>query len=421
MTTPPVHAPPDEFYTPPDELYTPDGALYVPPAALYQPEGGKFKDPPEVLLGGSDRPMEEWPGTMQRWDSVARASGNQRDWFGFYHRLAAHVDGWRRFWQTRRRRTSYHQGFHWNQILVIGDYGLGKTTGAMWAAYPFWEDGHAIFHNGPYSIGWLLQDEQLFTAMAVMPDNAVLIVDEGQSWLTGRLANSTAVDTFLKMSANIRKKNCWLIIMSAQSQGVDRRIRGLCKEVWRPVEFELEMEDDDRTSSRAPANDPSKFVLAIDVWDDYPFRRNDEIDGPDSKYDGFGDPDYTWFDSGDSVRNAFLLTNTFELADAGGAMLADREVIKDDLRRQRGDQETNGYSKTELQVLGFLETMRQHPGSEDMEYVSAGDIGRSLGINAGVVGRAMTSLFGPELKSRPRHGYKAEQLWPEVAKYYPDE
>ena len=83
---------------------------------------------------------------------------------------------------------------------------------------------------------------------------------------------------------------------------------------------------------QSPANNPDNFRIAYHVWDDYPYRKANLIEGKDADGgDGFGPPSYTMYDEGENVRNAYLLNDTFELAAAGAATIADRDVVKDNL------------------------------------------------------------------------------------------
>ena len=58
------------------------------------------------------------------------AAGDPRDWFRYGDRLRAYERAWAEFMDARRRRR-FDTGFEWNQILVLGDYGAGKTSLAI--------------------------------------------------------------------------------------------------------------------------------------------------------------------------------------------------------------------------------------------------------------------------------------------------
>ena len=61
--------------------------------------------------------------------ALMEAAGDPHDWFRYGHRLRAYERAWAEFMDARRRR--FDTGFEWNQILVLGDYGAGKTSLAI--------------------------------------------------------------------------------------------------------------------------------------------------------------------------------------------------------------------------------------------------------------------------------------------------
>ena len=75
--------------------------------------------------------MSKWPGRLIEREDLMKASGDQRDWFRYGHRLQAYEQIWAEFADARRRRQDFTSRFNWNQILVLGDYGTGKTTLAI--------------------------------------------------------------------------------------------------------------------------------------------------------------------------------------------------------------------------------------------------------------------------------------------------
>ena len=84
---------------------------------------------------------------------------------------------WYEFMDARRRRR-FDTGFNWNQILVLGDYGAGKTSLAIKMARHWFGLGHAVFSNASCLFGWHLDHEEMYTAMGFMPANSVLRIDE---------------------------------------------------------------------------------------------------------------------------------------------------------------------------------------------------------------------------------------------------
>ena len=54
--------------------------------------------------------------------------GDPRDWFRYGWRLEAYQRHWMEWGDARARRRDMSAGYEWDQILIIGPYGAGKTT-----------------------------------------------------------------------------------------------------------------------------------------------------------------------------------------------------------------------------------------------------------------------------------------------------
>ena len=93
-------------------------------------------DPPELgeYAERGDPPLAEWPGTIRMRQDVMAACGDKRDWFRFGHRYEAYLRYWNEWADARARRRDMSSGFDWDQILIIGEYGAGKTTLGIKAA-----------------------------------------------------------------------------------------------------------------------------------------------------------------------------------------------------------------------------------------------------------------------------------------------
>ena len=106
-------------------------------------------DPPEVrqFAQRGDPPVAEWPGRVITREDLMAASGDKRDWFRYGHRLKAYDRAWREFIDARRRRRNFMAGFDWNQILILGEYGSGKTSLGIKIARHFFGLGHPVFSN----------------------------------------------------------------------------------------------------------------------------------------------------------------------------------------------------------------------------------------------------------------------------------
>ena len=315
----------------------------TPAALTYRDpvESLAYEDPPELVqyAARGDLPMSVWPGEWKTKYDVMRACGDPRDWFRFWWRYNAYCEAWANFLDARRRRRNLFSGFDWNQVLIIGPFGAKKSTLMVYKAKLANDVGHAAFSNASLLFGWGLGHVEMYTAMGFMPKCSVLPIDESAASLSSRLGHGVAISTFIEMSLNTRKKNAQVALCGARDWDVAASVRRGCKEVWRPVDkdslqFERREYPDDRLvqASGDPASDPSNFIIAWDVWDDFPYEKQDLIDGEaDDK--GFGPPDYTVIAEGEEVRNAFLLNDSFQLAHAGAATTASRDDVKDFLAK----------------------------------------------------------------------------------------
>ena len=160
------------------------------------------------------------------------ASGDERDMFRYGHRLYAANDAWMEWAASRARRRNMGAGFAWNQVLIIGDYGVGKTTLGIYAALKEFLRGHPVFSNASALFGWRLPGERMYTALGRVPKHSFLLIDEGSAHLSSKMGGGVAVSTFSDMSLNTRKQNAFVIYMSAQDWEIATSIRHNCKEVW---------------------------------------------------------------------------------------------------------------------------------------------------------------------------------------------
>ena len=371
-------------------------------------------DPPEVrqFAKRGDPPMAAWPGVPVNREALMRAGGDPRDWFRYMHRLRACERAWAEFVDARERRTRFDSNFDWNQILILGDYGAGKTTLATKMALEWFRLGHAVFSNASCLFGWHLEHEDMYTAMGFMPANSVLLIDESSAALASRVGHGVSVSTFNEMNLNTRKRNSIVVYMSAQDWEIAGSIRRNCREVWMPVP----KDDIDANAVVSPtgkriadANNPDNFRLAWHVWDDYPYRKANIIEGKVAD-EGFGPPTYTMFDEGENVRNAFLLNDTFELAAAGAATISDRDVVKDQLRAFRagtGPIRRNGGAADPrwVKLLTFFEQHVYDPP----EYFTASEIGRAIGLDASPAARYLRSQI--DVASVQGKGYSSQAIY----------
>ena len=377
-----------------------------------------LRDPPEVkqYAKRGDPPMDQWPGRIVTREDLMKAGGDPRDWFRYGHRLKAYEEAWAEFADARRRRRNFKAGFDWNQILVLGDYGAGKTSVAVHMARHFFGLGHPVFSNASCLFGWHLEHEEMYTAMGFMPANSVLLIDESSAALASRVGHGVSVSSFVEMNLNTRKRNCMVVYMSAQDWEISASIRRNCREVWMPVpKDDLDVADSGGGGGTVPAENPDNFRLAWHVWDDYPYRKANLIEGPnpDDK-GGFGPPTKTKYDEGKLVRRAFLLNDTFELAQAGAATTSDRDVVKQqllDFRHGKGPHSKNGNGKgpaDELfeQLLMYFEAHEDDPP----QYFTPGQVASALGVSSPKAGTLVTQLI-PGITQVRNKGYPSDVIY----------
>ena len=151
-----------------------------------------------------DPPIDQWPGRIVTREDLMKAGGDPRDWFRYGHRLKAYEEAWAEFADAQRRRRNFKAGFDWNQILVLGDYGAGKTSVAVHMSRHFFGLGHPVFSNASCLFGWHLKQEEMYTAMGFMPANSVLLIDESSAALASRVGHGVSVSSFEEMNLKIR-------------------------------------------------------------------------------------------------------------------------------------------------------------------------------------------------------------------------
>ena len=173
-------------------------------------------DPPEVrqFAQRGDPPVAEWPGRVITREDLMAASGDKRDWFRYGHRLKAYDRAWREFIDARRRRRNFMAGFDWNQILILGEYGSGKTSLGIKIARHFFGLGHPAFSNSSCLFGSHLELNEMYTVMGFMPKSSVLLIDESSASLASRVGHNVAVSSFSEMNLNTRKQNCLVVYMT---------------------------------------------------------------------------------------------------------------------------------------------------------------------------------------------------------------
>ena len=367
-----------------------------------------LRDPLELRerAGRTDPPIEDWPGRPIERDDVMDSCGDPRDWFRYRHREREFEEAWGEFADARRRRRNIMAGYDWDQTLILGDYGAFKTTLGIMKLRHFFGLGHAGFANASALFAWRVEGEDVYTAKGKMPKASVELVDEASAFLASRLGHGLAVETYGEDNLNTRKQLCKTFYMSAQDRKIAASIRVDCKEVWKPVDKDdIYVVDSYGGAKDVPANDLDNFRLAWHVWDKYPYRKRDLIEGKDDD-DGFGPPSATYYVEGEEVRRAMLLNDTFQLAQVGAATMADRDRIKDDLARRHGvaGPSSKRQEQTERLLRFFEDNEKDAP-----EYFTAGTIGGATGIPSAQVGVTLRELVN--VRNVQRKGYPTKDIY----------
>ena len=386
---------------------------------LQAPDSRYLVDPPDLAQHAErgEPPIEKWPGRVIDRTDLMRAYGDPRDWFRYGHRLQAFEQIWEEWIDARRRRRDFMAGFDWEQILIIGEYGASKTTLAILHALPWIRTGHPLFAVASTLWGWRLPRELAYVAMLFMPPNGIQIHDEASASHSARMGPHVAVSSGSETNLNTRKRNAKQIYASAHDWEIAASIRMECKQVWMPVK-----KDDLVVEAGAPgggesgwtrqADNPANFRIAWHVWDDYPYKKRNLIEGKKGiSDDGFGPPDFTMYDEGENVRLAFLLNDTFAPAMAGAATLADRDTVKGYLESfHQGGGPTSAEQMTPedqnlTKLMAFLESYEDNPP----EYFMPGEIAGELGVDPAVAGKLVARVF--QVRNVQRKGYPSEPIY----------
>ena len=155
-----------------------------------------------VNLGRADLPEEEWPGRPVNVRDVLDSCGDERDWFqGFPLRMRAHVQAVGRFRLARRRRRKLSSGFDFGQIMWIGDMGAAKSVEAAEEAHKWSERGHAVFHNGGFNWGRIIEGADIYEIIDRIPRYSIVIIDEAHTSLESGSAMTSGVRSFAILCA----------------------------------------------------------------------------------------------------------------------------------------------------------------------------------------------------------------------------
>ena len=370
-----------------------------------------LSDPPELqrMKAASRFYMteESYPGEKIGSSYIMAASLNPKDWFRYRWREQAAIQAWAEYYDARNRRRNIASGYDWDQILIIGSYGQGKSTLGVLEFYNWFRVGHPGFNNAAALVGWRLKGEEVYTAKGEYPTDAMELIDETSAWMERRMGVGVAVSSYSGDNLNTRKQNCKSIHTTAHDWEVPHSIRNEVREVWLPLKKEqMHVELADAVPVEGgrpnPASDADNFRIAWHVWTDYPYRKGNLIEGGvgNDPKKGFGEPNHTMYDEGENVRMAYLLNDTWELAKTGFSSVADREEVKDNLRRRHGIEPTQREPAADplaAKLRAYFESREFDPP----DFYQPGEIADVLGVDPRTAGHG-----GQE--SNPRHHQEAE-------------
>ena len=386
-----------------------------------------YHDPVNVAFGLGIPPIDEWPGYKVTLAEVAAACGDGRDYFRYWHRALRHLETWEVFYAARERHNEqwYYDHWDWNQRLIMGIWGGGKTSIMVVDALGGNQDGIPCFHNGGPLFGWFLPGDEVFTAMGTIPPVSNLKTDEAHMVAARRLGAMTSVGVLKDLGANIRRKLCKWDLATGHYKDVHPQILEDCVEVLEAIK--VQPSDTGRRPAGLEAwDDPNNFLVAWKHWGGSPFKNK-----PDWQREGLGDDyAYGWYDWV-AVRNAYALNDSFGRNDWGTALLSDRDTVKGNLAALRGEVTTSGgalrMSPVENAVFDFGEVLSATLGTPEgltdakggrIEWLSASQISNflrddSMGDAAGAfdaraVGTAIGKVMG--VKRVRDKGYLVEDM-----------
>ena len=114
-----------------------------------------------------------------------------------------------------------HLTFKHNQILVIGEYGQGKTTLCVHHALhrAFWW-GHPVFSNAAALFGRRISPEELYTCIVDMPRDGVLFIDEASAAAESGMGGGVAIAALSSSLLNNPKQNVQVLYATAQDHQI---------------------------------------------------------------------------------------------------------------------------------------------------------------------------------------------------------
>lgn len=369
--------------------------------------------------------LDEWPGEDTTEDDVWQASLDARDWFLHESRLQAFYDyrnrldmGW-----TRRQKGIWGRPypppkFEFAQIGVVGDMGKGKTTIVSAEIAHYGQFGYPTFHvknpdneRGSWLAGKKIHPADLYEVIEVIPQHSILAVDEGHTFFESGLGMASGMRGWNIQGAGLRKAMCRIYIPTALMVLLAPTIRRSCSEVWRPIEVivdDLRMPED--RDKLPPHSDPKNFIQVWDIWKGFPFRQRDIIDPRVARPNGgLGPPHDRKFRSGEIVREAFKLTDSFlRVAGAQAQQFALKEqqtAAREQRRQGRGEEPQ--LTQDQMDVLREVWKVCNNNYST---HFTAASIAFTLEMRESVVRQMLSAFLGDIPSIRTDKGYRCDRV-----------
>ena len=334
---------------------------------------------PQFTFEQNDIPESEWPGEWITQAHIAQGCGDPRDWFKPATHLAYARDAWRAYCNSPP--ATYDERFKFKLVILDADVGGGKTSSVARVARRWFGRGHPFFHDGGFHFGRYMQKGEIYDSVAKIPLYSIVSYDEAHSSMEGRMGGTEGVASTAQLMAALRKKHCQVYMSSAIARLIDKTIRGQADEVWRPIKPQIVSDSDQHYPRDQQHCDPKNFVLAVEVYKYYPFRRQDPRNGGRN---GFGQPDYTLAWQGESVRRAFALTSTF----------IDMEPITARKFATRGHREAQEKETALEQSRAKLREAVYYAINQNWEVVTPSWLAQHCDLSAQSTGKELSALFG---------------------------
>ena len=114
----------------------------------------------------------------------------------------------------------------WGLYLLAGEKGSGKSLIMSALAMKDWcQEGRPVFSNLGFEFGYQIAAIDIYLAIAGMPEDGVLIVDEAHQPLANIGSQSIKHLSVRQMFGGLRKKNHKVFLLSSQPDNIDLSIR----------------------------------------------------------------------------------------------------------------------------------------------------------------------------------------------------